>query len=1048
MKTKITVILTLIFALIVQISFAQTKTISGNVTDESGPLPGVGVVIKGTTTGAETDFDGNYSINAAVGDVLQFSFIGMKTSEQTVGAASTINVVLASDTEALNEVVVVAYGTQTKESIVGAVTVVDNEIIEKQQVVSVVNALQGSVPGVNIIASGGQPGDNPIIRIRGVSSINADASPLIILDGSPFNGNLNTISSDQIESMNVLKDASATSLYGSRGANGVILIITKQGRKNSPTQVTVRSTVGFADQAVAPHNVMGIDDSFIYTWEAMRNANQYEGGQDPATAGINASNALIPGLGYNPYGPSVPVPVDANGNLVTSNKLWDTDWRDPLFNDSAVRTEHGLTASGGTENSTFFFSANYLDQEGSIQESDFERITTRINVNTTVNDWLDLGLSSAYSTSKQNNPTQSGSGFQASTQWASTVSPIYPIYRHDENGVLLADGFGNPIYDYGNTAGQATNGVRAIFEGENAVGALYNYEHLNKRHQFNANGYVTINFNEHLNFKTTLGYEQYTFDSFDYISSEVGYAASVGGRVDQDRDITTTTNLINALNYNNSFGEHNVGASLIHEAYKFKLDRLGAQGVGFLPNVQVLNGSTTPESVSGAVFEERIESYLGRVTYNYKNKYYAEGSYRRDGSTKFSEDTRWGDFYSFGASWVVSKESFLENNDILSYLRVKASYGELGNNRILDANGNQLYFPYTSNFQTGWNELTNTGVIVPGVNDPNLTWETTASFNAGIDFRLFNDKINGTVDYYEKESVDLIYDKPLPGSTGFTDITTNVGAVKNSGVEVSLNANIIRKENFEWSVGLNMAFEKNEITELTQDEFITPTGSKKWKVGTSLYEFFVREYAGVDPSNGDALWYEDVLDTDGEPTGDRVTTNDYANATRYQTGKESLADVTGGFTTNVRYKNFDLNLLFNFSSGAYVLDGTYQGLMSGFEQVGRAASPDLVNRWQQPGDITDIPRLSNANNDFNGTSDRFLFKNDYIRLKALNFGYNFDADIAESIGLSSLRLYFQGDNLLTFQSHEGIDPEQSLAGTTINRSYNQRIYSLGIKIEL
>ncbi|WP_435262117.1 TonB-dependent receptor plug domain-containing protein [Tenacibaculum sp. nBUS_03] len=302
MRTKFNGILTLLLAFLVHVTYAQDRVISGTVSDESGPLPGVTILKKGTTNGTETDFDGNYSLKVKTGDILVFSFVGMKTAQKVVGSSNRIDITLQND-NLLDEVVVVAYGTQSKKAIVGSVSILNNEIIEKQQVVSVTNALQGSVPGVNIISAGGQPGDNPTIRVRGVASISANASPLIILDGTPYNGNINSISSDQIESMSVLKDAASTALYGSRGSNGVILITTKKGKFNAPTRVTVRSSVGFANQAVNPHKLMSTDDQFRYTWEAIRNTNQYVNGQSPALAATNASNNLVSGFGYNPYGP-------------------------------------------------------------------------------------------------------------------------------------------------------------------------------------------------------------------------------------------------------------------------------------------------------------------------------------------------------------------------------------------------------------------------------------------------------------------------------------------------------------------------------------------------------------------------------------------------------------------------------------------------------------------------------------------------------------------------------------------------------------------------
>ena len=1019
-----------------QFAFAQEKTITGVVSDASGPIPGVNVLIKGTKSGVQTNFDGTYSIKAKPGDVLLFSFVGMNDKILTVGAASTVNVVLQAGARSLEEVVVVAYGKQKAKSIVGSVVTVGKEVLEKQQATSVLTALQGSVAGVNIISAGGQPGENPVIRIRGTGSINASAEPLIILDGAPFSGNLNTISSDQIESMSVLKDASSTALYGSRGSNGVILITTKRGRLATAPKVTFSTLVGFSGSAVKLHDLVDSDTYMKFSWEGIRNSNQYVSNQTRATAGLNASNSLVPALGYNPY--TVAVPVDANGNLVTTNKKWDTNWADLMLNDSAVRKEHSFGVSGGSDNTTYAFTTNYLSQEGNVVTSNFDRVTTRLSIDSKVNDWLSAGITSFYSTSSQNFPTQSGSSFQSAVQWIYTIPSIYPVYRRNGNGDLIVDGNGQNIFDYGATSGQLLNGSRPQLNNENAYGSLFNYKIKNKRDNFTANAYVQVTLAKDLTFKTNLAYDKYLFDSYDYAHNEVGYASSVDGRVTQNRDITTATNLINSLSYKKSFGNHNFGADLIQEAYKFEIDALGAQGEGFLPGVYVLDGSTTPSSVSGSTTAERISSYLGRLSYNYNEKYFLEGSYRKDGSSRFNNAVRWGDFFAVGGSWLISEENFLKENNTVSLLKLKGSYGELGNNRLAS------YFPYLQLFATGWNELDNTGVVLGSAVDPNITWEKTASSNVGLEFGLFNNRISGTVDYYNKESVDLIYNKPLPGSTGNTGITTNVGSLKNSGWEFSLNTRNVATPNFLWTSGLNFSMDKNEITELPQKSFTN--GNKKWEVGRSLYEYFIQDWAGVDAATGYGMWYKDVLGTDGLATGERVTTKVYSEATRYYVGKSSLPDVVGGFTNFFKYKNIDLNILFNFSYGSYVYDSTYASLMSGFKSAGRAAHQDLESRWQQPGDITDVPLFLASNNDFNSQSTRFLFKNDYIRLKALNFGYNLPQSLIEKAKLSKLRLFLQADNLWTYQSHKGIDPEQDFGGGTNSRSYNQRVVSFCVNL--
>ncbi|PKB43298.1 TonB-linked SusC/RagA family outer membrane protein [Cellulophaga sp. RHA19] len=1038
MRTKVTWILTPLLVLLMSFSYGQEKTITGIVTDHEGlTLPGVTVLVVGTTTGTQTDFDGNYTIKAKVGQVLRYSYVGQKTTERKVGASSTISLQMEEDAEALDEVVVVAYGSQKKKSIVGSVTSLGVEEIGNQQLTTVTSAIQGTVAGVNVITSGGQPGSNPTIRIRGVGSINASADPLIILDGVPFNGNINSISGDQIESMNILKDASSTALYGSRAANGVVLITTKKGSYNSEAKITVSAVSGFSTPAVALHDRIGNDDMMRYSWEAERNKNIYVAGQSAADAGANASRDLILNLGYNPY--NVAQPVDQNGNLVAgANSLWETDWEDAMLRSAAQRNEYTVSISGGGESSRYFLSANYLNQEGAVRESDFERFTTRLNLESNVKDWLTVGLNTSLSTSKQQFPTQSGSTFASTYQWIYSMSSIYPLYRRGNNGGLVLDNFGNPIYDYGSTTGQTVNGSRPLLANENAVGTLYNNDDVNKRTSAIINGFAKIKLSDNLSFKTNLSYENYLYDSNSYSAYNVGAASGVGGRVDQDRDITTTFNFTNSLNYDKNFGDHNIQATAIFEAYKLKVDALGAQATGFLPGVKVLNGSTLPESVRGFINENRLTSYLGRLAYSYKDRYFIEGSYRRDGSSRFSADTRWGNFFSIGGSWVISDENFLAGNNTINLLKLRSSYGELGNQ------GTTSYFPYVQGFETGFNELGNTGVILGNVTDPQLTWENQAIFNVGLDFSLLNDRLDGSVEYYSKESIDLIYTQPLPISTGNDGITTNVGSIKNSGYEFSLAGRVIQTNNVTWSVGVNAAINKNEITELTQDEFIN--GTKKWKEGKSLYDFFIQDWAGVDSADGYGMWYKDVLDVDGNPTGERETTKDYSEATRYYKGS-SLPDVTGGLTTDLKVGGFDFNMLFNFSFGSQVYDSSYAGLMDGFSRPGYNASPDVANRWTQPGDITDVPLLLNSQNDFNGTSTRFLFDNDYLRLRAITLGYTLPKDITNRMTLDNVRIYLRGDNLFTWQSHKGIDPEQSLAGTTDSRSSLLKTISLGLNVQ-
>ena len=1018
--------------------FAQQNiTVSGVVSDEMGmPLPGATVLEKGTLNGVSTDFDGHYTIEVLEGARLDFSYVGYQAQSVVVSSESPINISLMPDNE-LEEVVVVAYGVQSKQSIVGSVAVISESEIQSQPATTITQALQGSVPGINVINSGGIPGTNPTIRIRGIGSINASASPLIIVDGAPFNGNLNSIAQEQVASISVLKDASSTALYGSRGANGVIIVTTKSGTRSTPTKISLSTVYGNSTMATPMHDLIGIDNYTQFFWEAYRNNELYENKLSPEAAAAAASSNLVSAMGYNPYG--IPEPVDNQGNLL-GDALWDTDWKKTILNPNAYKRQHGLSVNGGSEKTSFYFGSNYLKEEGQVKTTYFERFATRLSVDSQVNDYIQSGLNLSYTTSKQNSPNQSGSSYANSIQWIYTVPGYYPLYRRNSEGTLINDSSGSPVLDYGNNNSQIVNGVRPALSNENGLGSIINNEILKSRTYVSMNGYMKVDLLPELNFKSNIFYERATIDDFQYTHNKFGAASSVQGRVAQDRNFFTTLNAIQTLNYTKSLGLHQITAAAIFESYQFEENLLQAQGTGYLPGVKVLNGSTVPEGVGGAVNEERILSAISRLSYHYNNKYFAEFSFRRDGSTRFSKDTRWGNFYSLGGSWIASNESFFENIDWLHYLKFKFSYGELGNNRDIG------YFPYLQVFESGYNQLDNTGVISSEFVDPYLSWEKTALYNIGTEFALFDGKLEGMIEYYSKESIDLIYDKPLALSTGNESIKTNVGAIKNYGLEFSLSYMILKQEDLSVKLGLNFSFDKNKITDLTQEEFIN--GTKKWQVGKSLYEFFIRESAGVDPQDGYQMWYKDVETEDGEKTGERITTKEYGEATRYYLDKSSLPEVIGGLSTNVAYKNFELSALINFSFGSYVYDSVYASLMSGFESSGRTGHPDLAKRWQAPGDVTDVPLLLNGQNDFNSSSSRFLFKNDYVRLRGLNLGYTFEERWIEKYQIQSLRVYFQGDNIFTYQSHKGIDPEQALSGMTNSRSHQMKTFSIGVNLQL
>ena len=471
----------------------------------------------------------------------------------------------------------------------------------------------------------------------------------------------------------------------------------------------------------------------------------------------------------------------------------------------------------------------------------------------------------------------------------------------------------------------------------------------------------------------------------------------------------------------------------------------------------MLSGSTTPEGVGGYLTEERLVSYMGRASYGYKEKYYLDASVRRDASTKFRDGNRWGLFYSVGGAWILSEESFMQGlSGAIDLLKLRASYGELGNNANLTGALTENRFPYLASYETGWNNGNNTGILLGNVTDLDLSWEKTATYNVALDFGLLNNRISGSIEYYNKKSIDLIFNKPLAPSTGDKVVTTNIGSMKNSGFEFMINTVNIHTTDIYWTTTFNIAANVNELTELPEEEITV--GSKKWMVGKSVYDFFIQSSAGVDPQTGEQLWYMDeievdgvgdpVVGTDGEPvkTGNIITTNDYSDATKYYQGT-ALPDVTGGFGTYFKYKGFDLNLLFNYSYGGKILDYTYMGLNNTGESPGNQMSTDMANRWKQPGDITDVPRFTTSNNDYNATSTRFLFENNYLRLKSLSVGYNLPNELLSRINIQKCRVYVQADNIWTYQSHKGVDPEQNYAGTTNDRSNMLKTITFGLNVE-
>ncbi len=1020
-------------------AMAQTTTIRGNVTDSLGrPVPNVSVTAKGASGGVSSSADGSFLLAVPSGTrTLSISSVGYADQEISVGNRSNIDIVMSTREKQLEAVVVVAYGTQKRKEITSAISTVNADAIKAQQVTSVGQALQGTASGVVVVNNSGQPGDNPIIRIRGIASVNAAADPLVVLDGVPFQGNLNMISPADIDNFSVLKDATATALYGSRAANGVILINTKGGRKNAAPVISVSAIRGYSSRAVPEYPFLNTQQHFELGWEGLR--NHY--GADPNAAQRATDNLIRSAFHYNPYG-SITKPVDVNGKLVDgAQPLWNTDWVKELQRESAGRTNVNLGISGGTDKSRYFFGGEYLDQDGYIITSKYKRVSARFNYTTDLKDWLQLGARTAIVSSNQNFPDQGSNSYTDVILYSRTLSSVFPLYKRGEDGSLLQDAGGNPIFDYGvGDPNREVNVNRLILTNSNDVATTFLDRKRNDRLMINLNTYADIRLAPGLNFRSSFGIDRFTLNSLSHDNKDFGFAANVGGRTTRTNNLTTSWTWNNMLSYQQRFGEHNLNVMASYEAFDYKLEALSGSKTGFpFGGLEELNNAATNETLNGSTTSERLLSYLGRVKYDYKGKYFAEFAARRDGSSRFEKANRYGFFPAGGVSWLISEEGFLKGKNNIDLLKLRASYGVVGNNQLAS------YFPYLGTFSTGYDELTNPGLYFDQLANLDIKWERQGNTNMGLDFEGFNSRLTASLDVFNKSSIDLLFNLPLVYSGGIGTVAFNIGKVENRGVELALNYAIIKNRNFTWTAGFNATYLQNTIKKLTDRDTLAPSGSQRLTVGKSRYEFYLADWAGVDPADGLPMWYVDELGTNGQPTGKRITTKDAAesaNGRKYF--GSGIPKFTGGLSQRLSYRGFDLNILFNYAFGGKYYDANYANLMHGlFSGYGSQMHADILGRWQKPGDVTNIPRLDPDNGDVTTPSNNYLFSGDYVRLRNISLGYSIP--VANQKVIKGIRFFVQGDNLMTWDKLKaGSDPEANIDGTSNGNSNVYKTISAGL----
>lgn len=1050
-----------------QVLLAQTKEISGTVTsaDDGSSIPGVSVSVKGTSLGTITDFEGKYIIRVPQNaTTLVFSFVGMKTQEQPISGTS-INVQLGTDMIGVDEVVVVGYGTTTKQSFVGSVKTIKNENIQSKSVSNVSQSLAGEAAGVRVINTSGQPGTTATIRIRGFGSVNGNRDPLYVLDGVPFSGSLNSINPNDIESTTILKDATATAIYGSRGANGVILLTTKSGKAGtSAIEVDIKTGVNVS--GLPRYSTIKSPEEYIeLSWEALYNKGIASNNADPVAY---ANNTLFSASGITPkynlwkvQGTELIDPETRKIQSGVSRKYDPENWEDYGFQNSS-RTEVNLTFRGGSETSKYYTSFGYLNDVGYIINSDFKRYNTTMNLESLVKPWLSTTAKlTVAGTETTNNGQSSDSG---SIFWfVDNMPPIFPLFLRDENGAIVDDPiFGGNQYDYG--VGRAFGALT------NSIADAHFDLSQTKQYQGSGNFGGTIRFTDNLTFENTFGVQYYSRKFNSLNNPFYGSSAGQGGSIFKRNTQLIAYNFLSLLRYKQSFDSHNLEALIAHESnsWESKIETMSKHKMVH-PDIDDLNNfiivSSPPTSYTDQV---RLESYFGQVNYNFENKYFLTTSIRRDGSSRFIGDNKWDNFGSLGLSWVLTEESFMQNLPLVNFLKYKISYGVVGEQEGIG------YYPAFNTFDVS---NLNDGISISSrdIGNPDLTWETAKIFQTGVEFGIGR-FLEGSFEYYIKNTDNLIFDRRVGPSVGYALIRVNDGILRNSAFEFDLTAHIIKKKDYSLNFTINGDMLSSKLMKMPIDP---ATGEPKVldindrfgrAEGHSLYDFYLREWAGVDPSNGTTMWYQHYHDANGNgilDSGEGIsslfeytranpdneisvtTTKTYANATQKYVNKSAIPKVQGAFRLDGKVKDFDITALFIYSLGGYAYDVAYANLMSNDDIGNNNWSTDIRKRWQKPGDITDVPRLS-SNYDLNvvSSSSRFITKSDFLALNNIQIGYNVPKQITDKLKMSSLNVFVSGDNLFLLSARKGFNPSTNEAGTSDMYRYSPlSTYTIGLRVK-
>ena len=979
--------------------FAQSHTIKGKVTDDKGAgIPNASILVKGTTIGTTSESDGTFSLNVpATAKTLVIASLNFSAQEISIGSKTVINTVLQTTTQNLEEVVVVGYGTQKKSEATASVAKISGAAVANRPLSSVDQILQGKAAGVQSVTFSGQPGANQQVRIRGISSLSLSSQPLYVVDGIIINTGdvsrlttttnvLAQINPDDIESISILKDAAATAIYGSQGANGVIVISTKRG-KAGKTEFSFTAELGQNTHGDIPATGMPLRSK---DWLALFQESYVNAGGTPAQAATAAAN----------YG---------DGSV-------DIDWLGQLTR-TGPQAQYNLSARGGDEKTKFYISGGYFNQVANVIGSDLKRYSSVINIDHTISKKFSVSINLQPTYTRENAPLSNSSAFS---------NPVMEFYflRPTQNP-YNADGTYN--------VSKATKDFSSTF---NPLYIIANDIH--SADIFSVNGKVKVNYNilKGLNFNTSIGGQYQNLEEYYYNNPVMGDGAASNGRGYAYYTRYFLYDAVNQLDYHTNFlKDFSLDATGGYEAIDSKSYGISAQSNNFAtPLLTSAGTAATPITASNTESDYSFTSLFSRVNLSYRGKYNLQGSFRRDGSSKFSAANQYGNFWAVSGSWNISKEDFMANVKAVSDLKLRASYGQSGNSAGLGNYGWRQTFGFGANYNG------QPGDVFNGVGAATLKWETAKQTDIGLDVSFFKNRLNVVFDYYNKNIDGLIFSVPLSLTTGFASANKNIGAMTNSGIELTINATPVKTKNFQWDLSFNFTHNKNELKTLPAGQRQILSGQFQLQPGYDVYTFYMRQWAGVDPANGNPLWYTD--------SSKSATTASYNSASRVSTGKTATPKYYGGLSNTFTYRQFSVSFDLYYNYGNYVQDAWAAYLTDDVNpSYGKYTSN--LRRWTTPGQVTDVPKLVYGSTNFsNSASTRFLYKGDFIRLRNITLQYAADKALASKLHVSALSFYVRGTNLWTkvYDNTIPFDPEQNInSQSNLNLFYNKSV-TVGINV--